>query len=117
MSTQARLPYADDTDDWPARPESPALTELRLLRDAYGRKAAAALARRFPHTAGAGWLRWAEEVARMPIAQIEGLMVLADMIADMGDWSAVTRFGALAERVWEAECQELQALCYGQGRH
>lgn len=110
------LPYAPDWE-WtvPDQP-APALAEMRALRDAYSRKAVVALQRRFPHMAPAGWQAWADELARLPVAGLDGLGVLLDMLPDPEGWAAVSRFGWLCEKVWTAECNELEDLCHGRSR-
>jgi hypothetical protein len=99
------LPEADER--WSGQTLNATLTETRALRDAYGKRAARALANHFPTLPPPWWPATIERTCRCPYGEIEGLQFLATRIGDIGDWSALTRFCWLAEKVWEMECGEL----------
>lgn len=107
MKTAHIRRYREAVFNLPVPEGKPELNELRGLRDAYGARAALALKKRFLHLKPANWDRFIESVSKVPIGQVEGLLLLADFIADIGDWAAVTRFAVLAERVWNLEVEVL----------
>src|SRR5687767_8192088 len=81
------------------------LGELRVSRDGYARKAAAALA--------AHWRKpmegFIDEVAQRPFKHRAGVEVLADTM-EPDERATVLRFLELAEQVWEKESEALACL-------
>lgn len=83
------------------------VNEWRALRDAYARRAAAALARHFQTMPPDGWQRYCEQLASFPLAQEDGVHFLASRIGDYSDNAAVLRFAWLADKVWQFESEAL----------
>jgi len=104
--TTPRLPYKDDSLEWEGVSDSPALNEWRGLREAYALKAKAALAKRY-HCQEATWDDMLEKCKIVPAGFANGLLLLASMIGDIKDWSMITRFVWLCDKVWTMECDEL----------
>lgn len=93
------------------------LNEWRGLRDAYGNKAASALARRFHAKSTKTFLKLIDEAKIVPTGILDTLRLYAETTYDMTDWAAITRFCWLAEAVWEIECDELAEQCCPSWKH
>lgn len=85
------------------------LNEYRGLRDFYGKRSALALAKRFHASTPVFWQELIDRAKIVPFGELEGLMLYSEMLCDMTDWAALTRFCWLANLVWEMECDELAA--------
>jgi hypothetical protein len=85
------------------------LNEYRGLRNYYGKKTAVALAKRFHAETPAFWQELIDHCKIIPFGDLDGLILYADILDDMADWAALTRFVWLANLVWEMECEELAA--------
>lgn len=83
------------------------LNEFRALRDGYGKKAVAALTRRFPGSRQWEWAQICAEAKIIPPGTTDTLLIWTRAIGDIGDWSAITRFCWLCDLVWEMEVAEL----------
>ena len=90
---------------------SPALQELRALRDMYARRAQAALMRRWPARSGC-WSEFISDTVLYPYFNAELIRDMLYWFTDMREWAALDRFPVLAIRCFEMEQDE---LCYAHG--
>lgn len=86
------------------------LNELRAIRDAYQRRAALALSRRFKANELFTWMDYLESLAKWPQHENRaGLELITESFNDYSEWAALTRFLWCCDQVWEAESK---GICY-----